>query len=121
APPRPSGRSRRCTVVVGFRCFALHDRRVHRGRWRPFAVHALTGPCGPLLIEGRNMDFNLPERGERLRRQIRRFVNEVLIPLEADAASYDEHENIGPDLLCEMRERARNAGLWALQMPVERG
>lgn len=67
------------------------------------------------------MDFNLPERGERLRRQIRRFVNEVLIPLEADAASYDEHENIGPDLLCEMRERARNEGLWALQMPVERG
>lgn len=67
------------------------------------------------------MDFNLPEHGEQLRRKIRRFVDEVLIPLEAKSSSYDEHENIAEPLLEELRSQARSEGLWALQMPVERG
>jgi len=67
------------------------------------------------------MDFNLSEKGENLRRKIRDFVNEVLIPLESDPASFDEHENISKPLLEEMRVRARAEGLWALQMPESRG
>ncbi|HLU79552.1 MAG TPA: acyl-CoA dehydrogenase family protein [Burkholderiaceae bacterium] len=67
------------------------------------------------------MDFNLSEKGENLRRKIRDFVNEVLIPLESDPASFDEHENISKPLLEEMRARARAEGLWALQMPESRG
>lgn len=67
------------------------------------------------------MDFNLSEKGENLRRKIREFVNDVLIPLEGDAATYDEHENIKKPLLEEMRAKAKAEGLWALQMPVARG
>jgi len=67
------------------------------------------------------MDFNLPEHGERLRQKIRSFVDDVLIPLEADPASFDEHENINESLLQELRGQARGQGLWAIQMPRERG
>ncbi|NYT23212.1 acyl-CoA dehydrogenase family protein [Alcaligenaceae bacterium] len=67
------------------------------------------------------MDFTLPEKGDQLRRKIRSFVDEVLIPLEKDPATFDEHENINGQLLGQLREKARAQGLWALQMPVERG
>ncbi|MFA7669888.1 MAG: acyl-CoA dehydrogenase family protein [Burkholderiaceae bacterium] len=67
------------------------------------------------------MDFTLSEKGEQLRRKIRTFVDEVLIPLEKDPASFDEHENIAIPLLTQLREKARSQGLWALQMPVARG
>src|SRR5690606_2752864 len=67
------------------------------------------------------MDFNLSEKGEHLRRKIRDCVNDVLIPLEADAASFDGHENIRKPRLEEVRAKARAEGLWALQMPESRG
>jgi len=67
------------------------------------------------------MDFNLSEKGERLRVKIREFVDEVLIPLEKDRASFDEHDNIEPGLLQKVRAQARSQGLWALQMPESRG
>jgi acyl-CoA dehydrogenase len=67
------------------------------------------------------MDFSLsPDVAEYVHR-IRRFVDERLIPLESQPATYDEHENIGEALLQEMRAEARREGLWALQMPKERG
>ena len=58
---------------------------------------------------------------EEVRRRIRRFVDERLIPLEADRANYDEHENIAPHVLTEMRRAAKAEGLWALQMPKRLG
>lgn len=67
------------------------------------------------------MDFSLPPEIEELRRKVRRFVDERLIPLEADRANYDEHENIAPPVLAEMRRQAKAEGLWALQMPKSRG
>ncbi|MYN13597.1 acyl-CoA dehydrogenase [Pusillimonas sp. TS35] len=67
------------------------------------------------------MDFTLSARADDMRRRIRRFVDEQLIPLEADAASFDEHENIEPGLLLRMQDTARGQGLWSLQMPTERG
>lgn len=67
------------------------------------------------------MDFALPPEAERLRREIRAFVAEEILPLEADPDSYDAHENIRFDLLQEMQAKARAAGLWSLQMPKERG
>jgi len=63
------------------------------------------------------MDFVLPPEIEEYRQRIRRFVDERLIPLESDRANYDEHENIAPAVLTEMRKAARAEGLWALQMP----
>ena len=67
------------------------------------------------------MDFALPPEIEDVRRRLREFVDQKLIPLEADRASYDEHENISPALLARMRAEAKAAGLWALQMPKSRG
>ncbi|MBY0335525.1 MAG: acyl-CoA dehydrogenase family protein [Acetobacteraceae bacterium] len=67
------------------------------------------------------MDFTLPPQIEAIRRQVRAFVEDRLIPLEADPSSYDEHENIRPELLRALRAEARAAGLWCLQMPESRG
>jgi len=67
------------------------------------------------------MDFTLPAPVEAVRLQIRDFVERRLIPLEADPASFDGHENIAPALLDTLRGEARAAGLWALSMPESRG
>jgi len=67
------------------------------------------------------MDFSLPPEIEATRRRVRDFVESRLIPLEADRASYDEHENIAPHVLARLRGEAKEAGLWALQMPKARG
>lgn len=67
------------------------------------------------------MDFAIPPHVEALRREIAGFVADMLIPLEADPASYDEHGNIALPLLDEMRARARGLGLWCLQLKAETG
>jgi acyl-CoA dehydrogenase len=67
------------------------------------------------------MDFSLPAGIEAVRGKLRAFVEERLIPLEADRANYDEHENIAPAVLARLRAEAKAEGLWALQMPKARG
>ncbi|MCW3474548.1 acyl-CoA dehydrogenase family protein [Limobrevibacterium gyesilva] len=67
------------------------------------------------------MDFSLPPEIDQLRGRIRAFVNDRLIPLEADRASYDAHESIDTGLLQTLRAEARAQGLWALNMPKQRG
>ncbi|MGQ0751637.1 MAG: acyl-CoA dehydrogenase family protein [Betaproteobacteria bacterium] len=67
------------------------------------------------------MDFHLPDEVEGYRKRYKAFVDDHLIPLERDPASYDEHENIRLDLLETLRGKARAAGLWAPQMPKARG
>ena len=67
------------------------------------------------------MDFSLTPEIEDYRLRIRDFVDTRIIPLEADRGNYDEHDNIALDVLEEIRAEAKAAGLWALQMPVERG
>jgi len=67
------------------------------------------------------MDFSLPPDIEDVRRRVREFVDDRLIPLESDRDNYDEHENIHPEVLKRMRAEAKAAGLWALQMPRSRG
>ena len=67
------------------------------------------------------MDFTLDPVGEDYRRRIRAFVERHVLPLEADPAVYDDHENIRDDVLMPLREKAKAAGLWALQMPKARG
>jgi acyl-CoA dehydrogenase len=44
-----------------------------------------------------------------------------VLPLEADLASYDEHQNIALPLLETLRAKAKSAGLWAPQIPQARG
>ncbi len=67
------------------------------------------------------MDFSLAPEIEDYRLRIRDFVDTQIIPLEADRGNYDEHDNIALDVLEKVRGEAKAAGLWALQMPVERG
>jgi acyl-CoA dehydrogenase len=67
------------------------------------------------------MDFSLPAPLEEYRRRYRAFVRETVLPLDSQAGSFDEHQNIRADLLGGVRESARAAGLWAPQMPKELG
>jgi acyl-CoA dehydrogenase len=67
------------------------------------------------------MDFNLSPEIDETRRQIRAFVEEHVMPLEEDPSVYDDHENIRPECVAPLREKARAQGLWALSMPTERG
>jgi acyl-CoA dehydrogenase len=73
------------------------------------------------LYRDKKLDFTLSEETEQLRVKIRRFVDETLIPLEKQPDSYDEHENIAPELLKTVQQQARAQGLWSLQMPLARG
>lgn len=67
------------------------------------------------------MDFNLTPDVNETRQAVRRFVADTILPLEADPASYDDHENIRLDLLDDLRTKAKSEGLWALSMPTARG
>jgi acyl-CoA dehydrogenase len=67
------------------------------------------------------MDFSLDPVAEDYRRRIRDFVERHVIPLEADPNAYDDHENIRDEVLFPLRDKAKAASLWALQMPKARG
>ena len=67
------------------------------------------------------MDFALPPHIDALRREVRDFIDREVIPLEADRANYDEHENLDETVLAGVREKARARGLWCFQMPEQRG
>ena len=67
------------------------------------------------------MDFTLSPEVDELRLRIRDFTQTRIIPLEADPESWDEHENIRLDLLEDVRAEVKAQGLWAPQMPRERG
>ena len=67
------------------------------------------------------MDFTISPKIEDYRARIARFVEDELLPLEADRANYDPHENIRKDVLNEMRAKAKAQGLWCLQLKEETG
>ena len=66
------------------------------------------------------MEYKLSKEIEQLRIKTRVFVNDIIIPLESDKSSYDDHENINQTLLDNVRKQAKASGLWAPQMPIER-
>jgi len=67
------------------------------------------------------MDFHISPRIEDYRSRIAAFVEEKILPLEADRANYDAHENIRLDLADKLRAEARAQGLWCLQLKPENG
>lgn len=67
------------------------------------------------------MDFTITPELEALRKRIATFVDERLIPLEADPEAYDAHENIAEGVLQEQRAAARKQGLWCLQLSKDIG
>ncbi len=67
------------------------------------------------------IDFTPPAEIEDYRKRVRAFVEAHCIPLEEPRENFDEHENIPLDALEIARKEAKKAGLWAPQMPHERG
>src|SRR4029078_522490 len=67
------------------------------------------------------MDFTLAPEIEKVRLRTRQFLEEHVLPLESDAANYDEHENIRLDVLRRVQAKARADGLWAPQASTEYG
>jgi acyl-CoA dehydrogenase len=67
------------------------------------------------------MDFTLPREIEDLRLRVRAFIEEHVLPLESDAENFTDYENIPPARLAPVREKAKQAGLWAPQSPKEYG
>ncbi|MCA3603151.1 MAG: acyl-CoA dehydrogenase family protein [Methylobacterium sp.] len=67
------------------------------------------------------MDFTISPRIEDFRQRIARFVEDHILPLEADRSAYDAHDNIRPEVLEPLRARARAEGLWCLQLAPETG
>jgi acyl-CoA dehydrogenase len=67
------------------------------------------------------MDFHVTPKIEDYRARIATFVQHEILPLEADPASYDEHGNIASGPLNALRDKAKAAGLWCLQLKPETG
>ena len=67
------------------------------------------------------MDFTISPVIEEYRARIAAFVEAYLLPLEREASSYDGHGNIALPLLDQMRAKARDQGLWCLQLKAETG
>jgi acyl-CoA dehydrogenase len=67
------------------------------------------------------MDFTLAPETEDVRRRVRAFIAEHVLPLESDPANFADHENIPHERLEPVRAQAKAAGLWAPQTPKELG
>lgn len=67
------------------------------------------------------MDLTVPPAIEAVRQRAEAFVEERLLPLEAEPSSFGEGEHVREDLLGELRREAKARGLWCPQMPQARG
>ena len=67
------------------------------------------------------MNFDLSPELQSLRLKVRQFVDEMILPLEADPANFDAHENLDIVVLERIRDQVKAAGLWAPQLPREYG
>ena len=67
------------------------------------------------------MDFSLSPEINDYRLRVRAFVEQHVMPLEKDPSAFDAHENIQESRVAEIRALAKAEGLWAFQMPKERG
>jgi len=67
------------------------------------------------------MDFSISEELKALRLRVRDFVEAEIIPLEGREDCIDEYRNIAPHALERVRERVKQAGMWAPQMPQRYG
>ena len=67
------------------------------------------------------MDFALSPKVEDTRLRIRRFVEDEILPIEADPVNYDAHENIALAPLEKLKDKAKAEGLWSLSLPRDWG
>jgi len=64
------------------------------------------------------MDFQLPEELRILKRVVRRFVDDEMIPLEGKSL---DGGMIKPDIKADLDEKAQALGLWLIDVPEEFG
>jgi acyl-CoA dehydrogenase len=67
------------------------------------------------------MDFTIPAELESLRAQIAEFVATEILPIEEDRGNWDAHDNIAAEPLAMLRAKAKERGLWCLQLKPETG
>jgi acyl-CoA dehydrogenase len=64
------------------------------------------------------MDFELPEELQLMKRQLRRFVDQEIIPIERDAY---EGPDMKPDIRAKLEAKAKEMGYWHISTPTEYG
>ncbi len=64
------------------------------------------------------MDFELPEELRMMKDTLRRFIDTEVIPIEREA--YDGHEMV-PEMRDKLQARARELGIWMIDVPEEYG
>ena len=64
------------------------------------------------------MDFELPEELRILKATLRRFVDNELIPIERETT---DGEKIKPQYIERFERRAKELGIWQLDVPTEYG
>jgi acyl-CoA dehydrogenase len=64
------------------------------------------------------MDFTLPEELRLLKDNLRRFVNAELIPVERETC---EDEELKPQFREKFRQRAKDLGIWMMEVPEQYG
>ncbi|MGH2739849.1 MAG: acyl-CoA dehydrogenase family protein [Actinomycetota bacterium] len=62
------------------------------------------------------MDFTIPQELDEIRKRVAEFVEREVLPVEAKAT-----EETFEDVLEELRQKARDAGLWTPHLPTEWG
>lgn len=67
------------------------------------------------------MDFTISPDIVELRDRIVAFVADEILTVEADRGNWDEHENIALDPLEKLRGKAKEQGLWNLQLSPDFG
>src|SRR5215470_17362816 len=67
------------------------------------------------------IDFTFPPEIDELRLKVRRFVTEVVRPLEAEIERRENDRRFLVKSIIEMRVAARERGLWLPHMPKEYG
>ena len=64
------------------------------------------------------MDFELPQEIRLLQDNVRRFVNEELMPLEQ---AYKDEPDLPDDIRAGLHDKARKLGFWAMDLPEDVG
>jgi acyl-CoA dehydrogenase len=67
------------------------------------------------------MDYAVPGHVRDLCSKVSEFLDEHVIPLEADRGNYNEYENVKLEVRDGLRDKARAAGIWAPQISKARG
>jgi len=68
-----------------------------------------------------SIDFSFPEELEHVLAQVRRFLDEVVRPAEAEIAAHEGDRDVLVAQIIRMRKQAKERGLWLPHMPEDLG